>query len=155
MSVKSTAKKQYAQLLNNAATTASGIVPPRSGWIVTMRKALGMSAPELARRIGVTKAAIYQAERKEVEGGVTLQHMTKLAEGLGGRFVYAIVPEESIEQMLHTQALSKAQAIVQRASVHMALENQALSSEQQYREIDALADEILRKQSPDFWKESV
>lgn len=110
--VKDTAKRQYARLLDKAAQQLAGLARPSEGWISAMRKALGMSAPELARRMGVTKPAIYQAERKEREGGVTIQHMEKLAAALGGRFVYAIIPEEGrIEDVLKAQARKKARAL--------------------------------------------
>jgi predicted DNA-binding mobile mystery protein A len=118
-----------------------------------MRKALGMSAPELAHRMGVTKAAIYQAERKERDGGVTLQHMEKLAEAFGGRFVYAIVPESSVEEMRRTQAHRKATSIVGRVSAHMALEKQSLTPAQTQEEIERLAEELLRNPPSDFWGE--
>lgn len=150
--VKDTAKRQYARLLDKAAQQLAGIQAPREGWISTMRKALGVSAPELARRMGVTKPAIYQAERKEREGGVTIQHMEKLAKALGGRFVYAIVPEDSIIDVLRAQARRKAEKIVRRASAHMALEKQSLSSEQTNEEIERLTDELLRDPPSDFWE---
>ena len=150
--VKEIAIRQYARLLDKAAQQFASIQAPKEGWIATMRKALGMSAPELARRVGVTKAAIYQAERKEREGGVTLQHMEKLAEALGGRFVYAIVPEGRVEDVLRSQARKKAESIVRRASAHMALEQQSLSSAQLREEIERLADELLRTRPADFWE---
>lgn len=150
-SVKDTAKRQYARLLDKAAQQLARLQAPREGWISTMRKALGMSAPELARRMGVTKPAIYQAERKERKGGVTIQHMEKLAKALNGRFVYAIVPEDSIEDVLRAQARRKAEKIVRRVSAHMALEKQSLSSEQTNEEIELLADELLRERPSDFW----
>lgn len=153
-SVKDTARRQHARLLDSAAQQLAGLAPPREGWISTMRKALGMSAPELARRMGVTKPAIYQAERKEREGGVTIQHMEKLAEALGGRFVYAIVPEHGrVEDVLKAQARKKARAVVNRAGTHMALEKQALSKDQLEDEIELLARELLRNPPSDFWDE--
>lgn len=151
MSVKDTAKRQYIRLLDKAAKQLDGFQNPREGWISTMRKALGMSAPELARRMGVTKPAIYQVERKELEGGVTLQHMEKLAEALGGRFVYAIVPESSVEDIIQEQARKKAEKIVTRASAHMALEKQSLPSEETRAEIERLAQELVRKPPSGFW----
>jgi len=152
--VKDTAKRQYARLLDKAAQQLAGIASPREGWIRTMRKALGMSAPELARRMGVTKPAIYQAERKEREGGVTIQHMEKLAAALGGRFVYAIIPEEGrIEDVLKAQARKKARAVVTRAGIHMALEKQALGKDRMDDEIEALAHEFLRNPPSGFWEE--
>lgn len=151
-SVKDTAKRQYARLLDKAAQQLAGVQMPSDGWISIMRKALGMSAPELARRMGVTKPAIYQAERKEREGGVTLQHMEKLAEALGGRFVYAIVPEGNVDDVLRIQARKKAESVVRRASSHMALEKQSLTSEQTREEIERLADDLLRERPSDFWE---
>jgi predicted DNA-binding mobile mystery protein A len=151
-SVKDTAKRQYARLLDRAAGQLSGIISPKEGWISVMRKALGMSAPELARRMGVTKPAIYQAERKEREGGITIQHLERMAEALGGRLVYAIVPNGSIDDMLHAQAHKRAESVVRRASAHMALEKQSLTAEQIDEEIERLADELLRKRPSDFWE---
>ena len=148
-SVKDTAKRQYARTLNSAASQA-----PREGWISTMRKALGMSAPELAKRMGVTKPAIYQAERKERDGGVTLGHMERLAEAMGGKFVYAIVPDGQVEDILRDQARAKAEAVVRRASAQMALEKQSLSSDQMREEIERLAEQLLRERPSDFWKAS-
>lgn len=149
--VKDTARRQYARLLNQAGQQLSNLPAPKEGWISLMRKALSMSAPDLARRMNVTKAAIYQAERKEREGGVTLQHMEKLAEALDGRFVYAIVPKYSVENVLDEQARKKAESIVRRASAHMALEKQALTSEQMNDEIERMAKELLRERPSDFW----
>ena len=153
-SVKDTARRQYARALNSAASQVAGLKAPREGWISTMRKALGMSAPELAKRLGVTKPAIYQAERKERDGGVTLGHMERLAEAMGGKFVYAIVPDGQIEDILRDQARAKAEAVVRRASAHMALEKQSLSAERMREEIDRLADQLLRERPSDFWETS-
>lgn len=153
-SVKEAAKRQYARALNSAASQVAGLKTPREGWISTMRKALGMSAPALATRLRVTKPAIYQAERKERDGGVTLGHMERLAEAMGGKFVYAIVPDGQIEDILRDQARAKAEAVVKRASAHMALEKQSLSSEQMRAEIERLAEQILRERPSDFWEVS-
>lgn len=150
--VKNTAMRQYARLLDSAAQQFAALKAPKEGWISVMRKALGMSAPELAHRMGVTKAAIYQAERKEREGGVTLQHMEKLAEAFGGRFVYAIVPVDSVDDIRRTQANKRAESIIRRASAHMALEKQSLTPAQMQEEIERLAEEFLRNPPSDFWK---
>lgn len=153
-SVKETAKRQYARSLNNAASQVADLKTPREGWIGAMRKALGMSAPELARRLGVTKPAIYQAERKERDGGVTLGHMERLAGAMGGKFVYAIVPDGRIEDILSDQARTRAEAVVRRASAHMALEKQSLSSAQRREEVERLAYQLLRERPSDFWETS-
>ena len=120
-----------------------------------MRKALGMSAPQLARRAGVTKAAIYQAQRKEREGGITVRQMEKLANAMGGRFVYAILPDGGdLNAHVRAQARAKAEKIVYRTSTHMTLEKQSLSNQQITWEIERLADQLVRDMPPDFWDES-
>ncbi|MEM9370156.1 MAG: mobile mystery protein A [Pseudomonadota bacterium] len=150
--VQDTAKRQAARFLDKAAEQLAGLKPPRGGWIATMRKTLGMTAPALARRAGVTKSAIYQAERHEREGGVTIKHMEKLAAALGGRIVYAIVPDGRVDDIRRAQARAKAEAIIKRASAHMALEKQALSASQLNDEIERLADDLMRDPPSDFWE---
>ena len=151
-SVKETTRRQYRRIIDRTAQQLAGLQVPREGWTCTMRKALGMSAPVLARRAGVTKAAIYQAERKEREGGVTIRQMEMLAGALGGRFVYAIVPNGSVEDMLRDQALLKAESVIRRASAHMALEKQSLTPQQTRQEIERMAEELLRESPSDFWQ---
>ena len=152
MSVRATAKRQYMRIVDRAVEQIGSLQIPSEGWLTTMRKALGMSAPQLARRAGVTKAAIYQAERKEREGGITIRQMEKLADSLDGRFVYAIVPAHGdIRDRLRVQARAKAERIVRRASSHMALEKQSLTNEQIVQEMERLANRLVDDMPSDFW----
>ena len=154
MSVRATAKRQYMRIVDRAVEQIGSLQIPSEGWLTTMRKALGISVPQLARRAGVTKAAIYQAERKEREGGITIRQMEKLADSLDGRFVYAIVPAHGdIRDRLRVQARAKAEAIVRRASSHMALEKQSLTNEQIVQEMERLADRLVDDMPSDFWDE--
>ena len=152
MNVKQTARRQYARIIDEASEHVLGLNAPREGWLTTMRKALGMSAPQLAHRAQVSRSAIYQAERKEREGGITIRQMEKLADSLGGRFVYAIVPDEGdVRAHIHTQAHAKAAGIVRRASSHMALEKQSFPDNQVSKEIERLADNLARDLPPGLW----
>ena len=154
MSVRATAKRQYMRIVDRAVEQIGSLQIPSEGWLTTMRKALGMSVPQLARRAGVTKAAIYQAERKEREGGITIRQMEKLADSLDGRFVYAIVPAHGdIRDRLRVQARAKAERIVRRASSHMALEKQSLTNEQIVQEMERLANRLVDDMPSDFWDE--
>lgn len=150
--VKNIVRQQYGRMLDKAATRFSGLDRPRDGWLCALRKALAMSAPVLARRVGVTKAAIYQAERMEREGRVTIAQMEKIAGAMGGRFVYAVVPDGTVRDILEAQAREKARTLIKRVSAHMALEDQSLSLERIDDEIDLLAAELLRDMPSDFWK---
>jgi predicted DNA-binding mobile mystery protein A len=152
MTSKQAAIRQYQTLVNQAAYPSQQLALPKEGWIVTTRKALGMSAAELARRLGVTRARMFRAEKAEPLGGVTLRTMQQTAEAMGCRFVYAIVPAEGhVEDLIAAQARKKAEALVGRASVHMALERQALPEKKTREEVKRVADELTRTMPADFW----
>lgn len=153
MSVKKVVVEQYRERVNAVATALSGTSLPKEGWIRTVRKALGMSGAQLARRLGVTRAAISNTEKAELEGGVTLRVMQKMAEAMGCRFVYAIVPEGQIEELIRGQARKKALDIVGRTNNHMALEAQALSEEKIEYEIERLRQEYLKGPPSELWND--
>ena len=153
MSVKTAATKQYRAIVDRAATSAArDLSLPAEGWIATVRKALGMSGPQLGRRLGLTRARISQAEQAEPSGGITLKTMQSVAQAMGCRFVYAIVPAEGcIEDVITVQARKRAKALVERAAIHMALEKQSLSEAQNSNEIKRIAHELARTMPADLW----
>ena len=153
MNMKKVITKQYRENVNRARVQLSGLAVPSEGWIRTVRKALGMSGAQLARRIGVTRALISNTEKAELEGGVTLKAMQNMAASMNCRFVYAIVPEQDIEEIVHKRALEKARAEVKAASIHMALEEQALSKNKLEEQIQSLAREMVDKASSDLWND--
>ncbi|MEM9580743.1 MAG: mobile mystery protein A [Pseudomonadota bacterium] len=153
MSVKDTARKQYVQIINRTAQQLDNLKQPSEGWLSALRKALGMSGAEVAARAGVTRAAIFQAERNERNGAITIKQMQKLADTMGGRFVYAIVPQGArVEDIIRDQARKKAEARIKRASAHMALELQSLTKKQTKQRIEDLASQLTRDMPPDFWE---
>jgi predicted DNA-binding mobile mystery protein A len=155
MSVKQTVLRQYQAIVNRAAKAAGELPRPKEGWLRTVRTALGMSGPELAARLGQTRARISQTEAGERTGGVTIKTMQAMAEAMGCRFVYAIVPKEgTVEDVIKAQARKKAQALVRRAGGHMALEDQALSNSAMKDEADRLAEDLARTMPSDFWRDA-
>jgi predicted DNA-binding mobile mystery protein A len=150
MGVKRLAQQQYQRIVDNAASFAA-VKTPREGWLRTVRKALHMSGAQLAKKMGVTRARIAYAEHAELNGGVTLKSMQAAAEALGCRFVYAIVPAGSIEDIIMAQARKKAEAIVGTASKHMALEDQTLPKDKIAKEVERLTRDIAREMPADFW----
>jgi len=153
MSLKSVVQQQYRDNVNRAKHKVEGLSVPSEGWIRTVRTALGMSGAQLGRRLGVTRASVSNTEKAELNGGVTLKAMQQMAEGLGCRFVYAIVPEKGIDDVIYQRALLKAKEQVNAASVHMALEQQALSKGKLEIEIKRLADEMLNKAGTELWND--
>lgn len=151
MTVKRTVQQQYQALVNRAAKQVAKIQTPSEGWLRTVRKALGMPGAQLARRMGVTRSRIAYAERDELNGNLTLKSMQTAAEAMDCRFVYAIVPADTVEDIIIAQARKKATAIVSTASKHMALENQALPNEKIAEEVTRLARDIVHEMPPAFW----
>ena len=151
MPVKDTARRQYARIADQAVSASAGLDLPREGWIRTVRKALGMSGAQLARRMRVTRARIAQAEASELEGGITLKSMHVAAEAMGCRFVYAVIPSSTIESMILSQAYAKASKLVREADSHMALENQAVGETIYQKNIERLANQFASDMPTDLW----
>ena len=151
--VKNMAREQYQGIVNYAAGQLRSVKIPKEGWVAAVRKALGMSGAQLARRLDVSRAQVTKTEQGELAGTVTLNTMQSMAQAMGCRFVYAIVPEGRIEDILMERAAVKSERRVKTAGTHAALEDQALSKEQMAREIERLTDQLLRDMPPDFWND--
>lgn len=155
MSIKDVVAKQYKDRVNEAIKQL-GSVPtrPNEGWLKTVRVALGMTGPQLAKRLGISKARVWKVEQEEPAGSLTIKTMETMAEAMDCKFVYAVVPKENVEVIIRQRAMDKARSQVLAASTHMALEDQLLSTRQIDIEIERAASEILQKLPSDFWDES-
>lgn len=153
MAMQKTLLAQYQQIVDRAATAARGLSVPQEGWIRTTRKALGMSGPQLGKRMGVSKAQVSQTEKGEAGGSVTIKTMEKAAAALGCRFVYALVPEDSVAELVNKRARDKARKIVEKTNEHMAIEAQTLSAEKINFETDKLQSEFVRDMPADLWND--
>ena len=152
MTVKSLVTQHYQMMADAARLSAQAITLPPEGWLRTVRKALNMSGAQLARRIGATRALVSQAERNEVSGAITLKTLQQMAEAMGCRLVYAIVPiEGTTETLLENRAREKARKTVEQAGKHMALEAQALSPSQMQYEIERLQRQLVTELPADLW----
>jgi len=97
------------------------IMRPKEGWIRTFRKALGMTSPQLAVRLGVSKSQASQMERMEVEDRITLKQLRRVADALDCDLQYALVPRQSVKTMIQDRARLKASRLVSKADVQMKL----------------------------------
>lgn len=152
MTVREIVRQQYQRIVDGAARHPVP-KPPPEGWLRTVRKALGMSGAQLARKMNVTRARIAQAENAELNGGITLKSMQATAEAMGCRFVYAIVPPHSVQDLIAAQARKKAANLVGTTSKHMALESQVLPNEKIAQEVERLSHDIAQEMRPDFWSD--
>lgn len=127
---------------------------PPKGWARAVREALGMSAEQLARRVGVSRETIATLERSEARGTITHASLEKLARGLGCRVVYALLPEGggSLEEVRRKRALELARKQLASVSRTMKLEAQGLTPERERRQIERLADELLAGSPRKLWE---
>lgn len=153
MSIKTVIARQLRERVNATREKLGELNTPSEGWLRTVRKALGMSGAQLARRMGMTRGAVARNEKAELEGGITLKTMKQMAVNMNCRFVYAVIPERDVEDIIEHQAREKAKKLVHQASVHMALEAQSLSNESINAEVERLVKELLGKPSS-IWNEA-
>ena len=112
-----------------------------------------MNAPALAERLEVSRNSIYASIQNEQAGTISLNQLEKIADAMGGRLVYAIVPREgSVEEIVLAQARAKARRIIQRTRAHMALEEQSEGLRSEATMIEDLAADIIREGRRDFWQ---
>jgi predicted DNA-binding mobile mystery protein A len=97
---------------------------PRSGWLRAVREALGMSAKDLAARMGVVESTVVRLEASERAQTAQLGSLRRAAEALGCDLVYALVPRRPLVETVQEQA--RRQAVKSLASVQhtMLLEDQ-------------------------------
>lgn len=125
---------------------------PRSGWIRCIREALGMSVQQLAKRLGVTRANAYRLEAHEQEGTITFQSMHRVAKALKCRFLYVLVPEDSLGNIMSQQADLYIKAKVDYVTHSMILEDQKPSQEDM-QQIIKILQETLTHHPKKIWDE--
>ncbi|MDE0524271.1 MAG: hypothetical protein OXH79_20175 [Boseongicola sp.] len=153
MSVSRAKQRQAEGKINQAALVAKAFARPLGGWIATFQEAIGMGASALAERLGISRNSVYSSIRNERVGTISLNQLDKMAEAMGGKLVYAIVPREGqVEEIVINQARKKARRVVQRTRAHMALEEQTEGLSSQEEMIEELASELAREMRRDFWK---
>ncbi len=129
-----------------------GLVVPQQGWVRTVRKAIGMTIKQLAKRLKVDPSRVVKIETSEPEGAITLKTLQTVAEKLDCRLVYALVPKSSFCKMVEHQALKLAAKQIKRTAHTMALEDQSVGSSWQKEQLKDLSQELLRKSWKHLWE---
>jgi predicted DNA-binding mobile mystery protein A len=153
MLVANTKRKQAGRKVDQALKASKAFEKPLGGWLSTFLEAISMGAPALAARLEISRNSVYSSIEKERLGSISVNQLEKMADAMGGKLVYAIVPREGdIEQIVMTQARKKAKRIVQRTRAHMALEEQTEGLRSEEDMIGELASDMVREMPRDFWK---
>jgi predicted DNA-binding mobile mystery protein A len=65
---------------------------PVGGWLRAVRQALGLSLQSLANKLKTSPQAIHQFEKSEARSSISLKHLEDVAEAMGCRLIYTLVP---------------------------------------------------------------
>jgi predicted DNA-binding mobile mystery protein A len=144
------ARKHLDRRLARLQPTTEFARPPR-GWIRAIRDALGMTAAQLARRLGVSQPRVIAMEKAEQRGAITLTSLSNAAEALDCTLVYAMVPNRTLDAVVRERAIDVATEHLARIDHSMRLENQGLEAEDLLAERKRLTAELLRGNLHRLW----
>ncbi|MFA4995249.1 MAG: hypothetical protein WC521_08120 [Bdellovibrionales bacterium] len=78
---------------------------PTGGWIRNIREALDMTEDELGQMLKVTGSTISYLQISEGKGTIALATLQRVAKAMNCRFVYALVPFQSLEKTVALRRL--------------------------------------------------
>ena len=126
--------------------SAKNIVLQSSGWIKTVREAIGMTVSQLAARLGVTQPRITKMESNE--DNLKLSTMKKAAEAMNCEFVYYFKPRTTFQNLVDEQAQKKAAEVLKTVNVNMALENQEIAEDEAVKDF---ASDLINTKIKQIW----
>ena len=126
--------------------SAKNIVLQSSGWIKTVREAIGMTVSQLAARLGVTQPRITKMESNE--DNLKLSTMKKAAEAMNCEFVYYFKPKTTFQNLVDEQAQKKAAEVLKTVNVNMALENQEIAEDEAVKDF---ASDLINTKIKQIW----
>jgi transcriptional regulator with XRE-family HTH domain len=65
---------------------------PTDGLLRAVRLALGVPITEIVEKIGVSRSVVFALETGELDNTITLKSMSRMAQAMGCKVVYGIVP---------------------------------------------------------------
>jgi predicted DNA-binding mobile mystery protein A len=125
---------------------------PSGGWLRAVRQVLGMTTRQLAKSVGVTQAAVVDAERNEAKGDITLATLQKYAAALGCELSYVLVPKRPLQEMIEERAERIARDQVSRVSHSMALEDQQTGKDHLERQVAQIRRKLLEGKRSRLWQ---
>ena len=125
---------------------------PKNGWIKAIREALGMTTVQLGQRMKIAASNITILENREISKTTSLDTMERAATAMGCKFVYALVPNTTLEEVVQIQSRKSAKALIQEIHHHMKLEKQKVNTEIEKEQIQDLAQEILTQMDSRLWR---
>jgi predicted DNA-binding mobile mystery protein A len=104
-----------------------------------------MTGRDLAHRLSVSGAAVSQMERSEVDGGIRLDSLRRVADALDCDLVYGLLPRTTLDDTVRRQATARAARDVAMVDQMMRLEAQDLDPAELEHQVRDYADTLIRE----------
>jgi predicted DNA-binding mobile mystery protein A len=131
---------------------AENFVIPASGWIYSIRHALGMSMRQLGNKMRITPQSVKEIEERERNGTISIKGLRQFGHSLDLKLIYGFIPSDgSLEKLIEKRALELATEIVNRTSISMKLEDQENNSDRLNKAVREKAEEIKLKMPRYLW----
>ena len=125
--------------------------PPTGGWVRVIRESLSMTRSQFAKRLGIARPNTYKLEADEVSESVSLARLSRAADALDCRLVYALIPKISLEETVKRQAFEQAKRRLERVNISQSLEASALSDDSISQQIHDIAMELIVERPHSLW----
>ncbi len=154
MNTRGQRAKRRRRELDRQTSAIAGLpfTTPQKGWLFSIRESLGMTGQQLARRLGVDPSSVTRMELSEAKRTITLSSLDRVAEKLGCRVVYALVPHESLDTTVNKRARSAAAQLRKPVAHSMSLEDQSLDQQAANDSEELLAEELIARLDPVIWE---
>ena len=153
MSYMSKKNKVARQKLDKNFANYQSIALPPKGWIKAIRESLGMTATQMAKRLGITPSSVIALEKREKTRSITLSQMDKAAEQLDCRLEYVLIPNKPLEQIINDKIYEKAKKQLASVSHSMELEDQSILYEDLKQQLDFIIQDIMNASEKYVWED--
>jgi predicted DNA-binding mobile mystery protein A len=128
------------------------LVIPSSGWVYSIRKALGMSMRQLGNRMGITPQSVKEIEEREQNETISIKVLRQFGKSLNLKLIYGFIPQSgNLEDIIEKRAYELAMEIVNRTSISMKLEDQENNPARIQKAIKEKANEIKTEMPKYLW----
>ncbi|MGC1463786.1 MAG: hypothetical protein WA802_16405 [Terracidiphilus sp.] len=89
---------------------AGRVLSPINGLLRATRTVLRIPVAEIAANAEINRSVLFDLERRELKGAITLRSLSRMAEAMGCKLVYGIVPRygKTLEQLMEAREWRKA-----------------------------------------------
>ena len=128
------------------------LVIPSSGWVYSIRHALGMSMRQLGNRMGITPQSVKEIEAREQNETISIKVLRQFGKSLNLKLIYGFIPQSGkLEDIIEKRAYELAMEIVNRTSISMKLEDQENNPARIQKAIKEKANEIKTEMPKYLW----